>query len=102
MNGEWVTDMHAYYGFNNGSSEVNATEWRANQTATDTYLGGFDSTTLADECAAHLCYACFCDATFVAEKQKGSSAASAAARQSHVIRQVQQGSCASLALAASR
>ncbi len=71
MNGEWVTDMHAYYGFNNGSSEVNATEWRANQTATDTYLGGFDSTTLADECAAHLCYACFCDATFVAEKQKG-------------------------------
>ena len=72
MNGRWVTDMSAYEGFSTGnSSSINATEWRANQSAADSYLGGFDADTLADECAAHLCYACYCDTSFVAEKQGG-------------------------------
>ena len=72
MNGRWVADMSPYEGFSTGnSSALNATEWRANQSAAETYLGGFDADTLADECAAHLCYACYCDTTFVAEKQGG-------------------------------
>lgn len=72
MNGRWVVDMSPYEGFSIGnSSALNATEWRANQSAAETYLGGFEADTLADECAAHLCYACYCDTTFVAEKQGG-------------------------------
>ena len=72
MNGRWVVDMSPYEGFSTGnSSALNATEWRANQSAAETYLGGFEADTLADECAAHLCYACYCDITFVAEKQGG-------------------------------
>ena len=42
INGRWVTDMSAYEGFSIGNSSFNATEWRANQSAADSYLGGFE------------------------------------------------------------
>ena len=35
------------------------------------YAGGFIQDSVVDECAAHLCYACFCDESYVAEKQGG-------------------------------
>ena len=38
---------------------------------TGTYAGGFIADSVVDECAAHLCYACFCDSSYVAEKQGG-------------------------------
>ena len=69
-NGEFLVNMTAYDGFADGTSSAYPSaaaveSFRsAAQAGEDsgTYHGGFLTGTNADECAAHLCYACYCEA----------------------------------------
>lgn len=70
INGEFVGNMTAYDGFADGNSlaypsAADVESFRsAAQAGKDSglYHGGFLTGTNVDECAAHLCYACYCEA----------------------------------------
>ena len=55
--GEFIGDMSAYAGFYTSS---NAAAFRAAHSVGTMWDGGFDTSSNVDECAAHVCYNCYC------------------------------------------
>ena len=55
--GEYIGDMSAYAGFYSSS---NAAAFRAAHAVGTTWDGGFETSSNVDECAAHVCYNCYC------------------------------------------
>lgn len=66
VNGAFLRDMSDYSGFADGASVAYPSAdavaaFRDAQDRSSAYLGGFLPDSLADECAAHLCYSCYCE-----------------------------------------